>query len=123
MSVFLMVRRRKTTIFLDCKENTTVLEIKKMIAGITKVDVEDQRLYYNDEILEDNRCLSEYYINDATAKAQSPATIGLAFREFNSSDSNKFEKHEITPLSTPPELPDVMKTPDNAPSQLPLEQH
>ena len=27
MDVFLMVRRKKTTIFLDAKENTTVLEV------------------------------------------------------------------------------------------------
>jgi hypothetical protein len=33
MDVFLMVRRKKTTIFLDAKENTTVFEIKKIIEG------------------------------------------------------------------------------------------
>ncbi len=33
MDVFLMVRRKKTTIFLDAKENTSVFEIKKIIEG------------------------------------------------------------------------------------------
>lgn len=28
-----MIRRKKTTIFTDAKDNTTVLELKKMIEG------------------------------------------------------------------------------------------
>lgn len=31
--VFLMIRRKKTTIFTDAKDNTTVQELKKMIEG------------------------------------------------------------------------------------------
>jgi len=31
--VFLMIRRQKTTIFTDAKENTTVAELKRMIEG------------------------------------------------------------------------------------------
>lgn len=31
--VFLMIRRKKTTIFTDAKDNTTVGELKKMIEG------------------------------------------------------------------------------------------
>ena len=118
--IFLMVRRKKTTIFLDATETTTILQIKKMITGITQVAVTDQRLFHADEILDDDRCLSDYFITNNTAKAQSPAVIGLAFRDFNSSEPNSFEKLEMTPLSTPPELPDVMKSPD-APSSLPIE--
>lgn len=33
MDVFLMIRRNKTSIFIDAKETTTVLEVKKMIEG------------------------------------------------------------------------------------------
>ena len=40
-----MVRRKKTTIFLDAKESTTVLELKKMIEGITKKSPSEQQLY------------------------------------------------------------------------------
>ncbi|GBO27097.1 hypothetical protein AVEN_11426-1, partial [Araneus ventricosus] len=47
--VFLMVRRKKTSILLDAKENTTVHELKKMIAAITKVLPENQQLYKDDE--------------------------------------------------------------------------
>ena len=49
MDVFLMVRRKKTTIFLDAKESTTVLELKKMIEGITKKSPSEQQLYNKDE--------------------------------------------------------------------------
>ena len=31
--VFLMIRRKKLTIFTDTKDTTTVLELKKMIEG------------------------------------------------------------------------------------------
>ena len=44
-----MVRRKKTTIFLDAKESTTVLELKKMIEGITKKSPSEQQLYNKDD--------------------------------------------------------------------------
>lgn len=109
-----MVRRKKTSIFLDAKENTPISEIKKMIYGILKVPPEDQMLYYKTnemyEAMSDRRTLCEYGINSNTAKAQQQATLGLSLR-----DGDNFEKLEISPLSTPPELPDVMK-PDGNPS-------
>ena len=111
-----MVRRKKTTIFLDAKETTPVLEIKKMISGITKVAVENQKLYYNIDLMEDHKCLNDYGLNTNTAKAQSPATIRLVYRDTNKDNLDKFEKLDITPLSTPPELPDVMKSPEGGPN-------
>ena len=50
MDVFLMIRRHKTTIFLDAKENNTVLELKKMIEGILKYKPEDQQLFKDEEV-------------------------------------------------------------------------
>ena len=44
-----MVRRKKTTIFLDAKESTTVLELKKMIEGITKKSPSEQQLYNKED--------------------------------------------------------------------------
>ena len=49
MDVFLMLRRKKTTIFLDAKESTTVLELKKMIEGITKKAPSEQQLYNKED--------------------------------------------------------------------------
>jgi hypothetical protein len=51
MDVFLMIRRHKTTIFLDAKENTTVMELKRMIEGITKKSPTDHRLYNKDDVV------------------------------------------------------------------------
>ena len=48
--VFLMIRRKKTTIFTDAKESTTVLEVKKIIEGILKQKTEDQRLFKDDQV-------------------------------------------------------------------------
>ncbi len=79
--MFLMVRRKKMTIFLDAKETTSVMELKRMIAGITKTTPENQRLYKDDEVMDDRKALTDYNLNPTTAKAQSPATIGLAFRD------------------------------------------
>jgi len=108
MDVFLMVRRKKTTIFLDAKETTTVLELKKMIEGITKKAPHDQQLYNKDDtVMEDDKSLSDYGLTSAVAKAQQPAEVGLAFR--GGDGGSGWEELEKTPYSTPPELPDVMK--------------
>lgn len=111
MDVFLMVRNKKTTIFTDAKENTTVRELKRIIQGITKRDPEDQQLSNErgTEIFEDDKHLAEYNLTAQNARAQSPATVGLVFRQEN----GDFEPLEITPLSSPPELPEVMKSQDN----------
>ncbi|XP_022658321.1 elongin-B-like [Varroa jacobsoni] len=105
MDVFVMVRRKQTTLFLDAKETTPVLDLKKMIHGILKIKPEEQRLYHNDIQMDDNKTLTDCGLNANSAKAQAPATIGLAVSD---------ETLEITPLSSPPELPDVMKSQDSA---------
>lgn len=115
MDVFIMVRRKKTTIFLDAKETTTVLEIKKMIEGILKKPVEEQCLFNrSNEVMDDDKTLSDYNYTAQTARAQLPETIGLAFKLEAKDD---FEPLEITSLSTPPDLPDVMKGDSNPLSQ------
>jgi len=106
MDVFLMVRRQKTSIFLDAKESSTVLDIKKMLSGIVKKNAEDIRLYREDQILDDGKSLCDAGFTSTNAKAQEPASIGMAFRDGEGSD---FEALEIAELSVPPELPDVMK--------------
>lgn len=114
MDVFLMIRRQKTTIFADAKETTTVYEVKKIIEGILKKAPEDQRLFRISkdkpaQVMEDNKPLSEYGYTHSTARAQLPETIGLSYRVSVSGDKEEFEPLTITDVSTPPELPDVMK--------------
>nr|ACO10526.1 Transcription elongation factor B polypeptide 2 [Caligus rogercresseyi] len=107
MDVFIMVRRCETTIFLDAKETTSVLELKKMIEGITKRSPSEQRLFNkDDQVMEDDKTLSDYGLNANVAKAQYPAEVGLAYRD---PGSNAYEDLKKTPYSSPPELPDAMK--------------
>ena len=47
-----MVRRKNTTVFLDVKETTQVLELKKMIKGILKRNVEEMMLYKDNQVIE-----------------------------------------------------------------------
>lgn len=104
-----MIRRKKLTIFTDCKDTTTVLELKKMIEGIIKQDPENMRLTREGQIMEDTASLQSYGLSSSTAKAQSPAAITLALRV---EPSAGFETPDVTPYSSPPDLPDVMKAQD-----------
>jgi len=104
-----MVRRKKTSYFIDAKETTTVLELKKILRGITKHPIDDMRLYKDDVCLQpydDPKTLGDIGFTSSTARAQSPASIGLVFRPDGDS---AFESLDITPLSIPPDLPEVMK--------------
>lgn len=86
--VFLTVRRKKTTIFIDAKESWTVLQLKKAIEGILKFAPESQQLYKDDALLDDSKSLSESGFTSASSKAQAPATVGLAVK--GTSCSSKF---------------------------------
>lgn len=110
MDVFLMIRRKTCTIFTDAKESTTLYEVKKIIEGILKIIPENQKLY-KDEVpmTDDNKTLGDYGYTSATARAQAPATMGLTFKK----DDGEWEGLEISPLSQPPDLPDVMKPQDS----------
>lgn len=109
-----MIRRHKTTIFTDAKENTSVSELKKIIGGILKVCPSDQILfYYGNDPMASDKSLQDYGITTLIAKAQAPAQLGLVLR----SESGDFEQLEITPYSSPPDLPEVMKTQETSNGQ------
>nr|XP_060636580.1 elongin-B isoform X2 [Anolis sagrei ordinatus] len=111
MDVFLMIRHNKTTIFTDAKESSTVYELKRIVEGILKRPPEEQRLYKEDQLLDDSKTLGDCGFTSQTARPQAPATVGLAFRA-----SDAFEPLRIDPFSSPPELPDVMKPQDSSSS-------
>ena len=46
-----MIRRMKVTAFLDAKESTPVIELKRMVQGITKKAIEDMKLLKDDQVL------------------------------------------------------------------------
>ncbi|XP_074852221.1 elongin-B [Carettochelys insculpta] len=112
MDVFLMIRRHKTTIFTDAKESSTVYELKRIVEGILKRPPEEQRLYKDDQLLDDSKTLGDCGFTSQTARPQAPATVGLAFR----AGDDSFEALRIDPFSSPPELPDVMKPQDSSSS-------
>lgn len=116
MSVFLLIRRKKTSVFLTASDTDQVLEVKKMIEGILKTPPSQQELHYlretdettmgeNSIVLNDTSTLAECGITPNTAKAQDPAVLGLAL----SDDTGRFEELDITAYSSPPPLPDVLK--------------
>ena len=43
--VFLMVRRKKSTIFLSCKETDTVAVLKKMLSGVVRQEAERMKVF------------------------------------------------------------------------------
>ncbi|XP_026865022.1 elongin-B-like isoform X2 [Electrophorus electricus] len=104
-----MIRRHKTTIFTDAKESTSVYELKRIVEGILKRPPEDQRLYKDDQLLEDSKTLGDCGFTNQTARPQAPATVGLALRI----SDDAFELLHVEPFSNPPELPDVMKPQDS----------
>ncbi|KAK1344729.1 hypothetical protein QTO34_013427 [Cnephaeus nilssonii] len=106
-----MIRRHKTTIFTDAKESSTVFELKRIVEGILKRPPDEQRLYKDDQLLDDSKTLGECGFTSQTARPQAPATVGLAFRA-----DDAFEALRIEPFSSPPELPDVMKPQDSGSS-------
>jgi transcription elongation factor B subunit 2 len=111
MDVFLMIRRKKCTIFTDAKESTLMGEVKKIVEGILKVPPENQRLFKdNTPMADEHKSLSDYGYTSTVARAQSPATIGLIFK----TEEGEWEALDIQPLSSPPELPDVMKPQDTS---------
>lgn len=97
-----MIRRHKTTIFLDTKENATVAEVKRLLSGIIKRAPEDQKLAYERTILDDREEIRTYF----QARAQNPAMVGLMLRD---EKTGEFEQLQITPYSEPPELPSAME--------------
>lgn len=124
MTVYLLVRRKRTNVFLDASESVEIVTIKRMLSGILGRSPDEQELYYlkesassedmvtgdNDMIVEsaillqNDKRLIDYFISTNHAKPQSPALIGLSLK----SDDGTFEPLDITPYSTPPPLPDIM---------------
>lgn len=106
--VFLMIRRHKTAIFTDAEEPITVFELKCIVEGILKRPPDEQRLYKDDQLLDDGKTLGECGFTSQTAWPLAPAIVGLAFRA-----DDTFEALCIEPFSSPPELLDVMKPQDS----------
>lgn len=106
--LFLRIRRHKTAIFTDAEESSTVSELKRLVEGLLKRPPDEQRLYKDDQLLDDGKTLGECGFTSQTARPLAPASVGLAFRA-----DDTFEALCIEPFSSPPELLDVMKPQDS----------
>ncbi|CAF0920707.1 unnamed protein product [Didymodactylos carnosus] len=95
--VYLMIRRAKLTIFTDVIETTTVLELKKIIASIIKIDPQDVQLAYNNQSMEDVKRLQECGISSKDARPQTPVQIALSIKK---NDSDELDKDDIVPYSS-----------------------
>uniref|UniRef100_A0A8C0ZRJ4 Elongin-B n=1 Tax=Castor canadensis TaxID=51338 RepID=A0A8C0ZRJ4_CASCN len=84
----------KTAIFTDTKELSIVFEMKHIVEG----------LYKEDQFLDDGKTLGKCGFTSQTAPPQVPATLGLAFWA-----NHAFEALSVEPISSPPELTDVMR--------------
>jgi len=107
-SVFLMIRYKKTTLYLDAKESDTIESLKNQIKGLLDVDIKQQKLFRpNDSLgeeLSDSKALANCGITATTALAYRPFEL-----YFTPETAEGLEEMDITPYSQPPELPDVMK--------------
>ncbi|CAF2232445.1 unnamed protein product [Rotaria magnacalcarata] len=113
MDVFMMIRRQKLTLFVDAKETSSVMEVKKIIEGITKVPTTNMRLIVDatkQPMDDDNQVLSDCGLSSAVAKAYSPALLYLCYRK--TGNENEWEPIDVTELSTPPPLPEVLNKSD-----------
>lgn len=101
MDVFMMIRRQKLTLFLDNKENSTVLELKKMIEGVTKVPANNIRLIVDSTkqpMDDDNQTLTDCGLTSAVSKAYSPALLYLCYRKNTGGNENEWEPIDVTDL-------------------------
>jgi len=103
MEVFLMVRRRRSTMFLVAREGDTVAEVRRMVAGLCGQQAASVRLFLQEnpeKELEVAATLASLGLTAAACRASSPGTLVAAWGD---------EAPEVTPYSSAPELPDVMK--------------
>ncbi|CAL1527853.1 unnamed protein product [Lymnaea stagnalis] len=76
--LFLMINYKKTTIFTDVTESTTVGELKRIIAAILKSPSQYMMLYKGETLLaQDHKTLSYYGYTMSVAKAYSPDIVTL----------------------------------------------
>ncbi len=95
----MMIRRQKLTLFVDAKESSTVVELKKIIEGITKVPSNNIRLIVDSTkqpMDDDNQTLADCGLSGAVAKAYSPALLFLCYRK--AGNENEWEPIDVAEL-------------------------
>eukprot|EP00899_Mesostigma_viride_P006060 jgi/Mesvir1/15455/Mv11436-RA.1 len=74
MSMYIRVKRKRSTYFLHVEPSETILEVKEKIQGLTDKSVDCQRLFLDTTNLDDARSLADL-------KIENDAVIALTFKE------------------------------------------
>lgn len=78
MSMYVRIKRSKTTIFLHVEPTDTILELKQKLQELTQQGPETQRLYLGRSMLEDARQLAEL-------KVENDDVIALTYQQADGS--------------------------------------
>ncbi|KAK3437860.1 polyubiquitin [Eucalyptus grandis] len=86
MSMYIRVKRSKTTYFIQCEPTETILNVKEKLQNLTDQPATDQRLILvgTGEVLEDSKSLADQ-------KVENDAVVALTLRK----DDNEFEEVNI----------------------------
>ena len=94
---YLQLRRRKSTIFTDVTETTTVVQLKQILGSILQIDPQAIRVSLKGQIFDnDNKRLVEYGVSSKQARPQSPFQLEYSLRLADGS----YETDELIPYST-----------------------
>lgn len=86
MSMYIRVKRSKTTYFIQCEPTETTLNVKEKLQNLIDQPANDQRLILvgTEEVLEDSKSLADQ-------KVENDAVVALTLRK----DDNEFEEVNI----------------------------
>eukprot|EP00897_Mesotaenium_endlicherianum_P009093 jgi/Mesen1/8211/ME000442S07483 len=92
MSMFVRVKRMKTTYFVHCEPSESALELKQKVEALTEHPVEEQRLIVlpSETVLDDSKTLADQ-------KVENDAVIALVFPD----GSGGWENVQIDSLADP----------------------
>jgi hypothetical protein len=81
MSMFIRVKRKKTTYFVNCEPSETVVDIKQKLHALTDVAADQQRLILLSSrvVLDDNKSL-------ANQKVENDAIVALTLKDDDTGD-------------------------------------
>ncbi|CAH1732250.1 uncharacterized protein LOC114128510 [Aphis gossypii] len=91
---YIMVRRKKQTMYLTVKDNKPVNELKYIIGGIIKESPENLQLYHEEQIMDVTKPWSYY---DLSHDLLDPMIIGLSLKMEN----GEFEPLDVVSYSMP----------------------
>ncbi|XP_037059400.1 elongin-B-like [Peromyscus leucopus] len=74
-----------------------MFQLKRVVQGILQRPPEEQRLYKDDQLLDDRKTLGECGFTSQTTRTHAPARVGPAFGA-----DDAFEALHIEPFSSPP---------------------